>query len=466
MTERDFDKIFKDKIGDELPFDFRPADWLAAEQELDKLLPTVAPTPRFLTWHKWAIAATVLLLGSQLFLVKELQNVKQEVASLHQENANLIANEKPKEGAAKNAESVVIQHDTIVKTVFIEVPQKSNSLENALKERGVRKADFDSFMASQNAINDKNEVGFSNNKSSKTGVSKTNLVAGNKSGIVLNADKTGLQTVENTTKRDAQKENISSNKTPLITNDFNTTEIIKDKSVLNALPNTQLIAVKSINRAKNWLNDEVFDFMPMAKRPIIKPIAEPNGWEIGANTLFLATDEHRRPQNTPARDNDRDAVLSIGANLRLGYNINRKVRVTTEVDFWSEQHGKSDIPPVSPPITPPGYTLSKVEQDTRSFQLRIGADYKLRQIFGLQPFIGIGLGYEKRVNDAWVFKFKNNNSEQRISVPNQEKFNRPISLGLRAGIEGKIYQRLGWSVNINAQGRNTLSGHFGLKYVL
>ena len=43
MTERDFDNIFKDKIGDELPFDFRPSDWLAAEQELDKLLPVTAP---------------------------------------------------------------------------------------------------------------------------------------------------------------------------------------------------------------------------------------------------------------------------------------------------------------------------------------------------------------------------------------------------------------------------------------
>ena len=64
MTERDFDKIFQDKIGDELPFEFQPADWLAAEQELDKVMPIsapVAPVMRLLTWHKWAAAAAVLL---------------------------------------------------------------------------------------------------------------------------------------------------------------------------------------------------------------------------------------------------------------------------------------------------------------------------------------------------------------------------------------------------------------------
>ena len=48
MTERDFDKIFQDKIGDELPFEFHHADWLAAEQELDKVMPISAPVaPRY-----------------------------------------------------------------------------------------------------------------------------------------------------------------------------------------------------------------------------------------------------------------------------------------------------------------------------------------------------------------------------------------------------------------------------------
>ena len=143
MTERDFDTIFKDKIGDELPFDFRPADWLAAEQELDKLMPLAAPAtpivkgfiPRLLTWHKWGVAAAVLLLGSQLYLMTQLNKVKDEVIALHQEKTEWGASNKADIFDNNNTQSIVIQHDTVTKTVYIEVPQKGNSSEQLAQEK-------------------------------------------------------------------------------------------------------------------------------------------------------------------------------------------------------------------------------------------------------------------------------------------------------------------------------------------
>lgn len=496
MTERDFDKIFQDNIGDELPFDFRPDDWIAAEQELDKLMPTVAPVPRFLTWHKWAIAATVLLLGSQLFLLKELRNVKQEVVSLHQQNGDLKATEKVGKNAPSATQSIVIQHDTIVKTIIVEVPKSSNTLEKELKERGIEKKNFDDFVAHQNAINDRNEAAYSNNKGDKTKNSKPNLAAKNSDTPLLNTDKTPLQIVENATKINAQKDSILNGKKDLIANELNNKqelkdnkqegvkdnkqddlkdnkqggliEINKDKSVLNALPNTLLTTVKSMNRAKNWLNDEAFDFIPMSKPVIIKPIAQPNGWEISASTLFLATNEHFRPQPKPQSrdDSNRDAAFSVGANLRLSYNIRNNIRLSAEADFWRESHTQDSMNRPPRERLPLDYQLVDVEQKTRSLQLRIGADYKFRQIIGLQPFIGIGLAYQKQTDDEFEYKFKKAGKITPVREPNESGFNKPISLSIRAGVEGKIYRRLGWSLDVNAQGRNTLSSHIGLKYAL
>ena len=511
MTERDFDKIFQDKIGDELPFDFRPDDWLAAEQELDKLLPTVAPVaavPRFLTWHKWAAAAAVLLLASQLFLMTELRNVKQEVVTLHKENVTLEAVKKDDNSNTKNIQSIVIQHDTIVKTIIVEVPQRSTTLEKELEKRGVQKNDFDNFIANQNAINERNEAGFSTNKRDKTATQKNNLAVKTKEDVLLNSNKIPLQTMGNASKNNGQKDNNSNDKKQLATNDLNdkkqlaanelndkkqlaanelndkkqlaTNELMgnkdndllnlnKDKSIVVNLPNTQLATVKSIGRAKNWLNDEAFDFIPMSKMSIIKPISVPNGWEISVNSLFLNADEHRRskPQSSQPRDNNADERLSIGANVRLGYNIKKNIRLSAEADFWSERHGQ-DINSRSPIVQLPSeYVLVNVEQTYGAFQIRIGADYKFRQIIGCQPFIGLGLAYQKRMNDGFEYEFKKNgNRVPPIFEHNDGKFNVPVSLGLRAGVEGKIYRRFGWSVDINAQRGATLSSHLGLKYAL
>ena len=527
MTERDFDKIFQDKIGDELPFDFRPNDWLAAEQELDKLLPTAAPVaplaavPHFLTWHKWAAAAAVLLLASQLFLMTELRTVKQEVVALHKENAALVAVEKgDKLGdklndrtgdktdnlGDKNAQSVVIQHDTIVKTIIVEVPQRNTTLEKELEKRGVQRDAFDNFIANQNALNERNEVGFSGNKRDKTSTQKNNLAAKTSGDNSLNSNKISLQTVENASKNTDKKDNELNDKKQLSANELNdkkqlsanelndkkqltanelndkkqlaTNELTnnkdnnllnsnKDKSIVANLPNTQLTTVKSIGRAKNWLNDDAFDFISMSKLPIIKPISVPNGWEISVNSLFINTDEHRRPKFQSPRNNNNDDRLSIGANVRLGYNIRKNLRISAEADFWSERH-EQDLGRRSPTIQlPPDYVLVDVEQTYRAYQVRLGADYKFRQIVGIQPFIGLGLVYQRRLNDGFEYGFKKNGDPvPRIFESNERSFDLPVSLGIRAGVEGKIYRRFGWSVDINAQRGTTLSSHIGLKYAL
>jgi hypothetical protein len=518
MTERDFDNIFKDNIGDELPFDFRPSDWLAAEQELDKLMPlaapatpivppSIAPVSRLLTWHKWAAAAAVLLLGSQVYLMMQLGKVKEEVVALHQEKKEWKASDNANISGKNNNQSVVIQHDTVVKNVYIEVPQKSNSLEQLVQERKASKQQrFEGLEGNSNNLNERNEAMGINPKMQGTTPSKMNLVNKNTG---LNAEKIALNSVENAIRNGEQKEQVLINKNELDKSDLinenkentnnslainkdntgnllnnnkinstelldkentiNSTEIKKENTVLNELPNADLTIVKSTNRAKNWLNDETFDFIAKAKPVIIKPMSEPNGWEITANSLLLATEEHRRPhvRGGFGGGKDDEPRMSTGANLRVGYNLNKHVRLSAEADFWNERHPQDTTG--RPPILPKEFVLTTVEQTFTAFQLRIGTDYKFRQVFGLQPFVGIGLAFQKRSNDDFQFRYKKDNKElPPIAVPNEAKFEHPIFLSVRAGVEGKIYHRLSWSVDLNAQrgvrDRQTLMTHLGLKY--
>ena len=228
------------------------------------------------------------------------------------------------------------------------------------------------------------------------------------------------------------------------------------------------MAVKSTNRNKNWLNDTAFDFITLMKKlPIIKPVSVPNGWEIGVNSLFLSNEDHRKTESPQKRNDNNEKRLSVGANLRLGYNTRYNVRLSAEVDFWSERHSQ-DTGRRSPKFTlPPDFKLQSAEQFSRSWQIRLGADYKTPQLFGLQPFIGIGLAYQGRSNDEFQYRFKKDNTHlPPVNEPNDEQFRKPISFGIRAGVEGKIYRRLSWSVDVNAQRSMTLSSHIGLKYAL
>jgi hypothetical protein len=518
MTERDFDNIFKDKIGDELPFDFRPSDWLAAEQELDKLMPLAAPTipaapiattliPRLLTWHKWGVAAAILLLGSQVYLMTQLTKVKNEVVALHQEKTELNASEKADILSKNNGQNIVIQHDTVVKTVFIEVPLKGNSSEQfAQEKKASNKADtkrFEDIEGSNGSLNERNEVIGLMPKMQGTTPSKMNLTTKN---TALNSEKIALNSVENTLRIGGQKDkNLDNknelNKSNLINgnkensdnslvinkenagnlidnnkinstelnkeNAHNSTEIKKENTVLNALPNTDLVTVKSTSRAKNWLNDETFDFVLKAKPVIIKPMFEPNDWEITANSLLLATEEHRRPRFRGGNNDHDEQRVSVGGNIRIAYNPQKKLRLSAEADIWNERHGQDTTG--RPQILPRDFQLTTVEQTFTAFQLRIGADYKTRQVLGLQPFVGIGLAFQKRSNDDFQFRYrKDNKTLPPIAVPNDAKFEKPLFLSVRAGVEGKIYQRLGWSVDVNAQrgatNRNALMCHLGLKY--
>lgn len=446
MTEREFDKFFKDRIGDEeQSFDFRTDDWLAASHELYKVLPVAAPVvvppTRLLTWHKWSAAAAVVFLASQVWLIAKIMDLRHEVGSLKQENVALAQPEKSV--APEKRLETVVQYDTVYKSVVIEKPVYKTQL---LK---------DNATPSQLAEN--------NDELKNNGLQPAQLNSKEPSTEKSIADK-----LNNKTQNDK-------NSTPIITNnidkidtnnslDNNTVNALRGKDALAALPNIGLQTVKSNSRETAILN--MSEWLMLQKRTIIQPAPlMTNGWTLGANSSFMLS-----------KCGNKKSKVNTGANVRLTYDLRSNWRLSADVDIWNESHPSPDSTSHRPPFTPPSpdYRLSNVDLKSKNIALRLGADYEWINKSAVTPFIGFGISYQSKTEDKIEFQYKKpGNPNFPIAIRNDDHDDdKPLSLSLRVGAMGKIYRRLGWSVNIGKElpfsGRTNqlLSGQVGFSYAL
>lgn len=489
MTEREFDKFFKDRIGDEeQSFEFRTDDWLAAAHDLDKALPVAAPVvvppTRLLTWHKWSAAAAVVFLASQVWLIAKIMDLKHEVSSLKQENVALAQPEKSV--APEKRLETVVQYDTVYKSVVIEKPiYKTQLLKNdatstqlaenndALKNKEPQSAQLNSKQLSiadnlkNKTQNDKNSTpSLTNNQPQKENSLNTDKsidkAKANNSTIVDN----NTSLIEKNDLKTAEKSNNIDKTDTFNSLDNNTLNVLRGKDALAALPNVSFQTVKS-NRRETAVLD-MSEWLLLQKRSIIQPAPlMTNGWTLGANSLFLL--------NEFGRDK---TILNHGANVRLAYDLRSNWRLTADVDFYGESHPHPDSlgshhPPIQPPST--DYNLSNVNQKSKNVAIRIGADYEWINKSVITPFIGFGLAYQLKTLNETEYEYKSpRNPTIPFTLRNDEhnKDNKPVSLSLRVGAMGKIYRRLGWSVNIGKElpfsGRTNqlLSGQIGLSYAL
>lgn len=457
MTEREFDKFFKDRIGnEEQSFDFRTDDWLAASHELDKVLPVAAPVvvppTRLLTWHKWSAAAAVVFLASQVWLIAKIMDLKHEVGSLKQENVALAQPEKSV--APEKRLETVVQYDTVYKSVVIEKPiyktqlLKDNETPSQLAENNdvLKNKELQSAQLNLKELSTTDKL----NNTTQNDKNSTPIISNNQS-------QNDLKTAEKSNNIDKTDTNNSL--------DNNTLNALRGKDALAALPNIGLQTVKSNHKETAVL--DMSEWLMLQKRSIIQPAPlMTNGWTLGANSLFLL--------NEFGHDK---TILNHGANVRLAYDLRSNWRLTADVDFYGESHPHPDSlsshrPPISPPST--DYSLSKVNQKSKNVAIRIGADYEWINKSVVTPFIGFGLAYQLKTQNETEYEYKSpRNPTIPFSVRNNErKDDKPVSLSLRVGAMGKIYRRLGWSVNIGKElpfsGRTNqlLSGQVGFSYAL
>lgn len=463
MTEREFDDFFKDQIGDEQPFEFRSADWLAAAHELDKVLPVappvaVVPTPRFLTWHKWAAAAAILVLASQAWLMNKMSDLKQEVVALKTENVTLTQQKDLL--AIETRRETIVQYDTIVKTIFIESPIQSTKLVTKDIQRpqpaDSKMTDIKSSSQEKTYLNDKLATDKTTVKFDKS----KNAVADNPNNRV---EKNDLITFD-------KKDNI------IAQNDtFNTStkvdnsilkNLVRDNAVIAALPSVNFDAVQS-NR-KNVKQLELMEAVPIIQ-PKVKPTLFMNGWTLGANSLWMLNKQRS------GKDTEK-TVLAYGYNARLTYQLRSNWRMAADVDFWNETRPHPDSShrsPFQPPT--PDYNLSQVDLKSQKVQIRVGADYEFVNKSIVTPFVGLGLAYELTTRDDIEYQFKSpRNPTIPVAVHNNKMpdSKNPVYLSLRAGLSGTFYKRLGWSLNVakelpfSGPTNQIFSGQVGLVYAL
>lgn len=459
MTENEFDKFFKDRVGDEeQSFEFRQDDWLAAAHEMDKVLPVAADTVvspvRFLTWHKWAAAAAVVFLASQVWLIAKIVDLKEEVVSLKQENSTLA---DPKNtGAADQRLETIVLFDTIYKPVIIErsvyknVPLNDRSMPSQLANNNdvAKNKLLPTNPSNITSADDKNFTPIVNKEKTQ----KENRLDKDKTVVTAESDNTNI--ANNTTLSSETADSLNRLQSP--------TQLLLVKDVFAALPNVTSKGVKSNRMRSSYLDLKEFD---LGKTHIIQPAPLfLNGWALGVNSLLI---------KLPTKNQQTKIVQ--GANVRLTYDLRSNWRLSADVDFWSENRVKQDTshqPHIKPPS--PDYRLTTVNLKTKNVEIRLGADYAWTNKSPITPFVGFGLSYNLQTQNNIEFEFKKpGKPNYPIAIRNEDPdINKPVFLSLRAGAMGKIYRRLGWSVNLgkelpfNGKTNQLLSGQIGLSYSL
>lgn len=463
MTEREFDDFFKDRIGDEQPFEFRSDDWFAAAHELDKVLPVAAPVavvppPRFLAWHKCAAAAAILVLASQAWLMNKMSDLKQEVVTLKKENVSLTQQKDLL--ATETRRETIVQYDTIVKTIVIESPIQAIKLFQKNNQR-VQSADY--YVAENKSVapgktysNDKPVADKTTDKFEKS----NNAVVNNP---INQVEKNDLIT------SDKKDNNIAQNDT------FNTSakldnsilkNAVRDNAVIAALPLVEFEAVQSNRRNIQQL--ELMEAVPIVQ-PKVKPTLFLNGWTLGVNSLWILNKQR-------AGKDKKNSDLDNGFNARLTYQLKSNWRLAADVDFWSETRPHPDSSHRSPFQPPsPDYNLSRVDLKSKKVQIRVGADYEFVNKSIVTPFVGMGLAYVVTTQDDIEYQFKSPRNPTIPVAVHKDKMpdsKNPLYLSLRAGLSGTFYKRLGWSLNVakelpfNGPTNRLLSGQVGLVYAL
>ncbi len=473
MTEREFDDMFKDKLGDELPFDFRSGDWQAAAQELDKVLPVaplatpnpvLSPVSKTLGWYKWAAAAAVLAVVSQGWLLTKLYDISNELNALKQQNnvaAAPIEKQSENTTIAKNTdtkgnytEGVVIR-DTIVK--YVEVPARApqestyqtGTQDNATQNSGTiaqnddTKALLKEVNQLKKAIKEKNNIIEAQKEAAQSAIARTEDKNDKKAENVANNGFKNQNDSRDKPALDKKEVNNAINNNPIIaqnnssidkintpnnsvnaldknalatTTNSDIAEATKEKLTLdklNRLPALSFSPLKSNFKETLEMNAEDLYLLHSSRRNIIKPLPDLSGWKVGANALTVVTNFDYRDGKVEKHDK----IISNGFNARVMYDVNNNWRATADVNIWEESFKPNiDLDSFhrkSPfPKPSPDYELSKVSFNSKNAQIRIGADYLLPNKTVITPFLGFGLAYSWKSKKEIEFEYKNNDKSK------------------------------------------------------
>lgn len=479
MNERDFDKLFQDKIGDELPFDFQPADWQKVSRALDEVLPNTpiaAPELAALTSVKrvwwWAAAAATVLVASNLWLIYQLRETKREVAALQVQKAEeVLTKEKPQ---------IVIVRDTIYQTIYANAPHLAQTPtitpQKSLDTKISKKNEINTYKADNQLFMKDDLTNLSKNIPSKIVDKPTadpNKEAAGEPGSDKRATPPPPQYVQQTkvlqpdfeqttggatqpTYATVAEKYATISKNATQTGNANTPNMIEDNILINK--DLDILAINRLRKLTYQHNNlplyEIDDYITKTPiSPLFKshiPII--SGWAFGVHKTWLFD----QPISRKAPKTQGNLGATIGADL------GRNWRLSASFDYWHEYQRQIDsadrqgVP--EPPA--PDYRFEFMEIESPLAQIRVGIDYYLPQFGSNNFFIGAGFAKQWLTNpeEKYVFKHRplqpNPNPQQPqfrdIEQQGTDKNIRDFAL-LRLGTEGSLYRGLGWNANVYSQ---------------
>lgn len=478
MNERDFDKLFQDKIGDELPFDFQPADWQKVSRALDEVLPnTPIATPELaaLTSVKkvwwWAAAAATVLVASNLWLIYQLRETKREVTALQTQKANEVVD--------KQKTQIVIVRDTIYQTIYSNAPHLAQTPTMAnqkfLDTKISKKNEINTYKNDNQLFMKDNLTNLSKNTSSKiigkptADPNKEYLGAQGSDNRATPPPPQYVQTevpqpdFEQTTGVATQPTYATvAEKYATISKNAKQagSANIPNMSEDNILVNKDL-DILEINRLKKLAyhskNLPLYELEDYITKTPISPLLKSHipiisGWTIGGHKTWLF--------DQPAYRKAPKTEGNIGATI--GADLGRDWRISASFDYWRESQQRIDSADRQSVPEPPAsdYRFEFMEIESPLVQVRVGVDYYLPQFGSNNFFIGAGFAKQWLTNpeEKYVFKHRplqpNPNPQQPqfkdIEQQGSDKNIRDFAL-LRLGTEGSLYRGLGWNANVSSQ---------------
>jgi hypothetical protein len=437
MNERDFDKLFSDKLNEEGDFPNKDMVKRRVFTRLDTILPMDNGGNRGFTKYVWMLPLLLLMGGWNGCQWWQLRALQQENLSLKTDIQGL----KNTSSASFNTDTTIYktrtihQIDTIYKTVYI--IEKTKDYKKIVNIAPINNISIENKIA-ENAENAENKTGNKPIKDTATAIINAQNVILNKKVKDLTSDSETLKQADILIKKDSLKTVISEpslkdslNKKPQNSlSETEDTSVLKEKLVQLKEP-----AQDSVEQALN----KKITLEEVAQKPIIKKF-KLNDTYLGLKTgvsAFTISDEPLK--------------LSRWLGVAGETALSEKWRVQLSADWSSLNFDDNtllsplNLKDIPPPST--DYVFKHVEGKQQAVHLGLGFNYHFKTKTRVHPLAAIGYMYRIIPSFEAKYEFKNTiTGDERYETFKTE---RHIDHWLNIGIGGEIPIRTQWLVRLN-----------------
>jgi hypothetical protein len=441
MNERDFDKLFSDKLNEEDKYPNKDSVKRSVFTRLDTTLPAGDRQPNFLK-SAWLLPFLCLFLawsGYQFFQIKDLKQENKDLKTAIQKI--VVAPTMTLKNDTIYKSTIVYKTDTIYKRVYVIeniLPKNTVSEKIDYSKKGIsaiEKTDyqqvkintpsvFDSKIQENrvNAIIDNKTIGNqANNKPLKTGLPIINKNKDDNLDIALVSKPS--DTLHSNV---IHKDNIVENNKADATKKLQDTTSLKDITQLKEQPKDSVVQVFSEGSILKSEED------------LIPPIIQKQGLgaiSIGIQGGATLSSYSRRDMNT-------SKILGISGE----YALNNKWHIQFNTDIGELRFKSFDklrslnIPEIAAPNSQ--YVFKYVEGHQKSVYLGLGLNYMLRSKGWLRPFVSAGYLYQYIPDFKADYEFINPTTGQKLTISREIAHNSNHFTYIGLGSNIPIYKKL------------------------